>query len=429
MSLSAVRLYKVTNDDYNDPSVLFLEGFAVNQSQDPTMSPSTFHMPSTKSFPGHYRSSPSSAEPASNRPLTTGARRLVTRPRVPGRGTKSTRIEIPSKDGHLTNESASESNHTAGSRQAQSSPDVFQEGVPLSPSDPEETSGTQDAPQPKQPNSGGYSSSFTPYTTSSTQNTLWDVMVPVVSSNAQRSGKIYVYRDPNSEDSVYKVGTTIRPLDERMGEHKRCCSFEPKVLHESGRDINNSVRLEELIKWAFSDQRMLRPCPKRIGGHNEWFAADKENIIETVKKLEDFMDHEQPYDAQGNLSIIWRYLLRNRSPNANGVRKLCAQTRNPQWAAIFASPTYKEYAYAYLSHAGSELGRFRGWKPESYWQLSTVVYSLWTLALSRNVVAFYALIIVLACAGNTLLPKSASQSLKSKKRRASLAKKDTPNNA
>lgn len=387
-------------------------------------------MSPNKRFPGHFRSSPSSAEPTSNQPSTIGTRRLATRPRMPGRGARTTKLNIPPKDGRLNRESPSEPHHTAGSCQGQSSPDVVQESIPSVPIDSEETGGTPDARQSQPHNKGGYSSAFTPYIALSTDQTLWDVTNTVVSSHEQQLGKIYVYRDPNSEDSVYKVGVTKRLLGERLGEHKNCCKFVTERVYEPKQDIENSYRLEALIGWDLGHYRMRRACHNRVQGHEEWFAASKEVVVQTVKQWEDFMVHEQPYDAQGNLRIIWRYLFKHRSPKAADIRKLCAKTRRREWAAILASPTCKDYAYAYLSHAGSELTRFRGWKPVSYWQLSTVIYSLWTLALSRNVVAFYALIIVLGCAGNALLPESQfhDEKEKSKRRRSNSPKKDSVSN-
>jgi len=63
------------------------------------------------------------------------------------------------------------------------------------------------------------------------------------------------------------------------------------------------------------------PCSRRDKAgektsalHGEWFAITEEMAIQTVKRWECFMQQQNPYAWDGNLSIVWRYLVEQKSP-------------------------------------------------------------------------------------------------------------------
>lgn len=142
--------------------------------------------------------------------------------------------------------------------------------------------------------------------------------------------------------------------------------------------------------------------------------------VETAKKWERFIHEGKPYDSQGNLNVVWSYVLEQRSPAALDVHNMSHDARHEQWAAILAPPTYSDYFHAYLAYARSELKATYDWVYMFFWQLSTILYSLHTLALCKNRPAFYALVFVLGCAvlPNFRLQSTEKQKVSSPKKKA-----------
>ncbi|XP_014553055.1 hypothetical protein COCVIDRAFT_77142, partial [Bipolaris victoriae FI3] len=236
-----------------------------------------------------------------------------------------------------------------------------------------------------------------------------------LSDDDRIKGVIYVFRHPTSDGSVWKIGTTKRLYNERFDEHKNCCKFEPDPFHVSAQEIQNCNLLEKLIHMDLCYQVRYRSCTNRTKGHDEWFEVSEYMAVETVKKWERFIHEGKPYDSQGNLNVVWSYVLEQRSPAALNVRDMSHDARHEQWADILAPPTYSDYVYAYSAYARSELKATYDWVYMFFWQLLTILYSLHALALCRNRPAFYALVFVLGCA---VLPSFRLQSTEKQKVRS-----------
>ncbi|EUC43105.1 hypothetical protein COCMIDRAFT_76994, partial [Bipolaris oryzae ATCC 44560] len=252
----------------------------------------------------------------------------------------------------------------------------------------------------------------TPDTARLTHGKLCKRIRDKLSEDDRTKGFIYVLQDPGRKESVWKIGYTKRVYNERIDEHSNCCNFEPFIAHVSAQAIQNCKLLEKLIHRDLCHKVRYRSCPNKIKGHTEWFEVSEEVAVQTVKKWERFIHEEKPYDSQGNLNVVWSYVLEKRSPAALGVLDMSHDARQEQWADILAPPTYNDYIYAYLAYARSEVKATYDWVYMFFWQLSTILYSLHTLALCRNRPAFYALVFVLTCA---VLPNFRLQSTKKQK--------------
>jgi hypothetical protein len=235
-------------------------------------------------------------------------------------------------------------------------------------------------------------------------------------SNTQK-GWIYIYREPGSKESCFKIGWTSRRYMYRMDEHKSCCRFKPDVVHVSSQSIKNCARLESLIQHDLAHKKRLRPCPTTQKIHNEWFVVSKEEAIQTVKLWEQFMHQQEPYNWLGSLSIVWRHLLEQRCPADLDIARLSHDARRQHWVTILAPPTINDYIHGYIVYAGVVCKNTYDFVGMFFWQLSTLLYGLYTLALCRNLAAIYVLFILLGCA---MLP---SLRLRSTKKRAGTPKK------
>ncbi|EMD64694.1 hypothetical protein COCSADRAFT_59999, partial [Bipolaris sorokiniana ND90Pr] len=252
----------------------------------------------------------------------------------------------------------------------------------------------------------------TPETARITHDKLCSRIRTKLSEHDRKKGFIYVFRDENRKEDVWKIGVTERVYNERMEEHINCCKLKPVVAHVSAQVIQNCNLLERLIHRDLCYEVRYRSCPNKTKGHNEWFAVSKDMAVETAKKWERFIHEGKPYDSQGNLNVVWSYVLEQRSPAALDVHNMSHDARHEQWAAILAPPTYSDYFHAYLAYARSELKATYDWVYMFFWQLSTILYSLHTLALCKNRPAFYALVFVLGCA---VLPNFRLQSTEKQK--------------
>ncbi|KAJ5057933.1 hypothetical protein J3E72DRAFT_147426, partial [Bipolaris maydis] len=260
----------------------------------------------------------------------------------------------------------------------------------------------------------------TPEAARTTHDNLCSRIRKQMSEHDRKKGFIYVFQDKNHPESVFKIGVTERPYNERLEEHSKCCKFEQDIAHVSAQVIQNSKLLEWLIHRDLCYEVRYRSCPNKTKGHTEWFAVSKEMAVQTVKKWERFMHEERPYDSQGNLNVVWEYVFEQRSPAALGVDEMSHKARHEQWVAILAPPTYSDYFHAYLAYARSELKTTYDWVYMFFWQLSTILYSLHTLALCRNRPAFYALVFVLGCAvlSNFRLQSTEKQKVGSPRKKA-----------
>ncbi|EOA83767.1 uncharacterized protein SETTUDRAFT_32796 [Exserohilum turcica Et28A] len=167
-------------------------------------------------------------------------------------------------------------------------------------------------------------------------------------SPRDKKGVIYIVRDPQNPSAGYKIGKTTRCVMHRIKEHQECCNFTPDVIHVSTTDIFRTTGA-----WKGSSSRTWHTRASRGQGHREWFVVSRETALATVQQWERFMQHETPYSWTGNLSIVWSYVLEQRSPHPHSLatQHLSHQCRREHWAAILAPPTFGEWWNAYWAYA------------------------------------------------------------------------------
>ncbi|EFQ91943.1 hypothetical protein CFE70_005252 [Pyrenophora teres f. teres 0-1] len=240
------------------------------------------------------------------------------------------------------------------------------------------------------------------------------------------SGFVYVLRDRKSPESGFKIGVTKRPYDYRTTEHRKICQFVPDVRYVSGNGIPYCGLLEKLVHADLEDYRQLRLCEEHkytIRGkpHGEWFAVSEDLAKDTVKRWETFLRREKPYNS-GHLNIVWKYLLEERSPISIDVLAWSHDDRRTQWTKIVAPSTRYDHIKAYRAYARIQLtntcltaSRVQFHLRKFFWQFSTLFYSLVTLVLCRNSVAFFAFNIVLGFCIATVLSHVPATSKKQQK--------------
>ncbi|RSL39601.1 hypothetical protein CEP53_013935 [Fusarium sp. AF-6] len=90
---------------------------------------------------------------------------------------------------------------------------------------------------------------------------------------------------------LFKVGWTRTNVYQRLGHPNNCYSKHTKVLHEtiSGRFVG-AHKAESLVKVILRHQNLeVVKCEQCGGGHREWFRSSKDEVLRTVKLMEEFV--------------------------------------------------------------------------------------------------------------------------------------------
>ncbi|KAG9189868.1 hypothetical protein G6011_06736 [Alternaria panax] len=122
---------------------------------------------------------------------------------------------------------------------------------------------------------------------------------------SEEEGFIYVFRDPKHEGAV-KIGYT-RDINRRTKEHGKC-DLDLSFVHVSGR-VKAMKRAEQLIKADLRHLRRPWKCSACKRTHGEWFEIDEETAKARVTSWVDWINDHDPYDSQGNIKPLWRYLV------------------------------------------------------------------------------------------------------------------------
>ena len=258
------------------------------------------------------------------------------------------------------------------------------------------------------------SSSVTQETARSTHERLRELLgKPLVSKESP--GFLYIFRDPESPEPRFKIGLTQRRYAHRIKEHRRLCEINPDVRYVSGYGIPYSDLLEKLVHADLEDCKFPRFCQnytdtKCMSTHKEWFLVSEQMAKDTVKRWETFLRREKPYDLDGHLNIVWKYLLEERSPISPDVLNWSHEARRAQWAEILVPPTTFDYIKAYRAYAGVQLKTtynaticLQSYIRRFFWEFSTVLYGTVTLVLCQNWLALFAFVVVLGSAIATFL--------------------------
>jgi hypothetical protein len=231
-------------------------------------------------------------------------------------------------------------------------------------------------------------------------------------------GVMYILFDPCYKDAGYKIGWTTRAYAERIKKHDRDCKYTPEVIHVSSHEIEYCGRLEKLVHIDLKHHCRPRHCDKHKDSngatitrkHKEWFDITEEMAIQTVKRWENFMHHQKPYGWDRKLKPVWRHLLGKRTSVSLDVRTFTHEARREQWKQILAPQTTVDYVETYHRAFGSTVRTIYNvisctcsYLYAFFWELSTLVYSVFTLLQFRNTLAISAFAFFLVCAGIAVL--------------------------
>ncbi|RSL66962.1 hypothetical protein CEP54_003520 [Fusarium duplospermum] len=90
---------------------------------------------------------------------------------------------------------------------------------------------------------------------------------------------------------LFKVGWTRTNVYQRLRHPKNCYSKHTKVIHEtsSGHFVGAS-KAESLVQVILRHQNIkVIECEQCGGGHREWFKSSKDEVLRTVKLMEEFV--------------------------------------------------------------------------------------------------------------------------------------------
>lgn len=117
-------------------------------------------------------------------------------------------------------------------------------------------------------------------------------------------GIVYVLEHTGTP-GLFKVGWTRSDVYDRLGQPGNCYGKHTKVLHEtsSGRFVGAS-KADRLVQVILRHQNIeVVECEQCGGGHREWFRSSKDEVLRTVKLMEDFVQLPAYKMHQGEMKL------------------------------------------------------------------------------------------------------------------------------
>jgi hypothetical protein len=122
------------------------------------------------------------------------------------------------------------------------------------------------------------------------------------------------------------------------------------------------------------------------------------------------MRHEKPYGWDRQITPFWKHLLEKRWDGHSDVATFTDEVRRNQWTDIIAPPTFIDYLTYYGESLGATFNTTRTaiactrryWQVFS-WQFIALLYSMFTLLLCPNIVAFSLFAVILGWTGAAVL--------------------------
>ncbi|KAM0420818.1 hypothetical protein ACHAPT_011348 [Fusarium lateritium] len=117
-------------------------------------------------------------------------------------------------------------------------------------------------------------------------------------------GVLYILEHTGTP-GLFKIGWTRTSVHERLGQPGNCYGKDTKVLHEtsSGRFAGAS-KAERLVQVILRHQNIqVVECEQCGGGHKEWFKSSKDEVLRTVKLMEDFVQMPAYEMCQGEMKL------------------------------------------------------------------------------------------------------------------------------
>ncbi|KAK6215671.1 hypothetical protein QIS74_08690 [Colletotrichum tabaci] len=103
-------------------------------------------------------------------------------------------------------------------------------------------------------------------------------------------GVVYVLRHVKHE-GLYKIGWTKTTVKDRLNQSGNCCKFNAATVYESpGEQFAGAAKVEKLVHEMLRFHNVkVSECAYCKKGHNEWFKAPKEMVLNHVKVMECFV--------------------------------------------------------------------------------------------------------------------------------------------
>ncbi|KAJ4308317.1 hypothetical protein N0V84_012168 [Fusarium piperis] len=117
-------------------------------------------------------------------------------------------------------------------------------------------------------------------------------------------GIVYVLEHTETP-GLFKIGWTRTNAYKRLGQSKNCYSKDTNVVHEtrSGR-FAGAEKAEKLAQVILRHQNIeVVECEQCGGGHKEWFSSSKDEVLRTVKLMEDFVQLPAYEMCEGEMKL------------------------------------------------------------------------------------------------------------------------------
>ncbi|GJD03178.1 hypothetical protein ColKHC_12003 [Colletotrichum higginsianum] len=105
-----------------------------------------------------------------------------------------------------------------------------------------------------------------------------------------KHGIVYVLRHVKHE-GLYKIGWTKTTVKDRLNQSGNCCKFNTTTVYESpGEQFPGAAKVEKLVHEMLRFHNVkVSECAYCKKGHNEWFKAPKETVLNHIKVMECFV--------------------------------------------------------------------------------------------------------------------------------------------
>jgi hypothetical protein len=123
----------------------------------------------------------------------------------------------------------------------------------------------------------------------------------------EERGYVYIFRD-EQRPGLLKIGSTKNEPKERESRLQSTCKLELFRVHDTGRQIENYKRAEQLVQRelkALKHNGRCRHCYRR---HREWFEVGEDVAVPAVKRWTAFVQ-KMPWDSERNLKPFWDWWL------------------------------------------------------------------------------------------------------------------------
>lgn len=117
-------------------------------------------------------------------------------------------------------------------------------------------------------------------------------------------GIVYVLEHTGTP-GLFKIGWTRTSVSGRLGQPGNCYGKDTKVLYETSSGcFAGASKAERLVQVILRHQNTeVVECEQCGGGHKEWFKSSKDEVLRTVKLMEDFVQLPAYEMCEGEMKL------------------------------------------------------------------------------------------------------------------------------